>query len=255
MAELVAIFWRRRFVFSVLFVIVLLAAGAYFFLAERIYRSFAVVKVGYVIGNGRLEHVEPPKDVVARLRINYRVDEPNLQRREVAWVADISEGGTDRFIRIEAEAYNKADAVALAQQVADELVAQHQAEASVVQEATATYLAELEVLADALRNSSPGASTNRDPVVSAARGIERSTEQQTRQLALEQLFENRLYLARMQANPTHVETAAVSSPGPVRPLLTLVAALALLMGVVLGSLGVVVSEFWSKYGPTIRSQS
>lgn len=245
---LAATIWRRRGLFSLVAAVVLgavLGAGA---LLTPVYESEAVVQVGLA---GPNTPIEPPGDILGRLRAEYAIWRGDRPRPRIERVEYLDQRNAPLTLRIVAEGLDPASAQRTAAAAAEALVAGHAAmHASRLAELERLYQ-ELDVVFQSLaeqrrlRGEARGRGAADLPLwatLAAEAGAQEALPALTARLALLG-FE----VDTVRDSPTRITFAADLPASPARPswpVLGIVGILLGLMSATLVVLGLAAREAW-----------
>lgn len=230
----------RRWLVVGVWALVVLAAVAYLLIAQPVFESRAVLRVGRVGG----EFVTPPAALVLELRERFEVGETG---RERPFLQSVKQEGDDA-VEMVAEAHSAEEAQRFLlqnlQELLDQLEQRYNAVRKLQEAALATVDAQIAALEEQIQKLGETATElDVDDAVRALIVLQRSTIQadlptlQEQRLRLQQsLTSLRTYPAQLVREPTLPEQA--SSP---RKALTL--ALALVLGAMLGVMAAFLAEF------------
>ena len=253
LVDLWLVLYRRRTLFLGIVAVAIAIAIALIVLMPPVYESRAVVQIGHVGGIGKeggVTSVEPPGVLIERLNEEYRVNDVSEGKREFPLIANVAlNKGQQDIVTITARAHSVEDAQRYLATVVGKVQREH---AQWLQEAVNQQHTRLDLLGERMKlsnqhmqalNESIAKLKVSNPLQAAVLLQEKSKFlQELPSMEQEQALLT-LSLSRLQTLSTRFLREPTSPTSPERPRPVLYLSLALIIGIMLGTMAVFIAEF------------
>ncbi len=265
LVDLWLVLHRRRALFFGVVLAALAAAIALIVFLPPVYESRVVMQIGQIGGLGKdsgATPVEAPGVLVERLNEEYRVNDVSEGKRDYPLVANVSVNkGQPTIVTLTARAHTVAEARSYLVTVVGKVQREHD---QLWQEITSQQRARLDLIAERAQRmrqqmqsltDTLSALKSSSPAQSALLAQEKSKMLLELPLLEEEQSALSMSMSRLQTLPTRLLREPTTPMSPERPRPVLYLSLALIIGVMLGTMAVFIAEFVTNARRRLRTST